>query len=105
MPLAASRARRLPPGTAPASELLGTFAQQIGGLLDDPAAVIGGLCLPDLEAGLRGGQRRIEVLGGGMGQVGEGLLRRGIEHVLAATAITVVPLAVDVEPELRIRGV
>ena len=85
-----------------ARDLVGALAQQVGGLLDDAAAVIGGLRLPHLEAGFGGGERRVEVLGGGVGQVRERLLRRGIEHVLAATAVAVVPLAVDVKPELRV---
>jgi hypothetical protein len=84
--------------------VVGALADQVGGLLDDAAAVIGGLALPHLEGGLRGVERIVEVGLGGVGQMRERLLRRRIEHVLAATAIAVVPLAVDVKPELRIHG-
>src|SRR3954462_11692813 len=79
-------------------------AHQVGGLLDDAAAVIGRLRLPQLETGLRGSERGVQIRGRRVGQVSERFLRRGIDDVLAAAAIAVFPLAVDVEPELRVHG-
>jgi hypothetical protein len=87
------------------ADLIRAFAQQIGGFFDDAAAVIGGLRLPELEAFLGGCERGIEIAGGCMWKMCERLLRRRIEHVLAATAVAVVPLAVDVESKLRVHGV
>jgi hypothetical protein len=86
-----------------AGNLIGALAQQIGGLLDDAAAVIGRLGLPQLEALVGGRECRIEVARCGVGQVRERLLRGRIDDVFATATVAVVPLAVDVKPELRVR--
>ena len=85
-----------------ARDLVGALAQQVGGLLDDAAAVIGGLAFQTLKPFWAAASAASRSLVLACGRCASGFCGRRIDHVLAAAAIAVVPLAVDVEPELRV---
>src|SRR5262249_51575944 len=70
----------------------------------DLGAVIGRRSAPQRETLLGGFERGVEIGLAGVRQMGERLLGRRVEHVLALAAAAVMPLAVDVEREIGIHG-
>src|SRR4029079_13109530 len=76
---------------------------QVGGLVHDLAAVVGRGRPPDRETLLGGFQRLVEIGCAGVRQVGQRLLGRRIEDVLALVAAAVLPpRAVDEKAKLAV---
>ena len=78
------------------------LAHEIGGLAQDFRPVIGRGRAPHGEALLGRFQRAIEIGRAGMRQMRQRLFRRRIDHVLAAAAVAIEPLTVDVKFQIGV---
>ncbi len=79
-----------------------TLAQQIRGLAHDLGAVVSRRRFPHRKTLFGGGERGVEIGGGGMRQTPERLAGRRIDHVLTLAAFAVEPLSVDEKLELGV---
>ena len=87
-----------------AGDVVGAAAQEVGGFAHDLRALEGADLAPGGEAALGGGQRRVQIDLGGVGDGADHLLIGGVEHLDAAALGAATPGAGDVEEGIGVGG-